>query len=366
MYLSAVKILWCPKCHGDLECESSLVDSGRVVEGVLACSKCGQTYPVRNRIPRFVEHTSYARSFGAQWNAFARSQIDRDGFTESHDRFDREIGWTQEELSGKTIVEVGSGAGRFMDIVSKREPRLAIGLDITDAVDAASQNVSRDNVLFVQGDVFASPIRNGSADFAYSIGVLHHTPSPQQGFECMVDMVRAGGNVGVSLYEISLYSRPNRNTLPVVAMDALWALNMLRCELFRTITTRVPDRLMIMYCKTVVPVLHLINKVPLLRVVRYLLASTCYRNLPVIWSMVDTMDTYSTKIVHQYRAKDVFQWFRKMGLREIVLMNSIAGWVSIVAEKGGPEECAQRAGFTGDSTLQRKALSSAAMHRAQS
>ena len=82
--------------------------------------------------------------------------------------------------------------------------------------------------------------------------------------------------------------------------------------------------------------------------------------------MVDTMDTYSTKIVHQYRAKDVFQWFRKMGLREIVLMNSIAGWVSIVAEKGGPEECAQRAWFTGDSTLQRKAPSSAAMHRAQS
>lgn len=50
--------------------------------------------------------------------------------------------------------------------------------------------------------------------------------------------------------------------------------------------------------------------------------------------MLDTMDTYSTKIVHQYRAKDVFQWFLKLGLKNIILMNSRAGWVSIVANKG--------------------------------
>jgi SAM-dependent methyltransferase len=219
-------------------------------------------------------------------------------------------------------------------------------MDITDAVDAACQNVFRDNVMFVQGDIFESPIRRESVEFAYSIGVLHHTPNPQQAFELMVDLVKADGSIGVSLYEISLYHRPNRNTLGVVAMDALWALNMLRCELFRTITTRLPDKLMIVYCKTVIPVLHVINKVPVLRFARYLFPSTCYRNLPPICSMVDTMDTYSTKIVHQYRAKDVFQWARKVGLQEIVLMNSRPGWVSIVAEKGSSEERARRSLIT--------------------
>ena len=50
--------------------------------------------------------------------------------------------------------------------------------------------------------------------------------------------------------------------------------------------------------------------------------------------MVDTMDTYSTKIVHQYRAKDIFQWFLKLGLKDIILMNGRAGWVSLIANKG--------------------------------
>jgi hypothetical protein len=50
--------------------------------------------------------------------------------------------------------------------------------------------------------------------------------------------------------------------------------------------------------------------------------------------MLDTMDTYSTKIVHQYRAKDVFQWFLKLGLDGTKVMNGRAGWVSVTANKG--------------------------------
>ena len=45
--------------------------------------------------------------------------------------------------------------------------------------------------------------------------------------------------------------------------------------------------------------------------------------------MVDTHDTYATKIVHQYRGKDIFQWFLREGMSNIVLRNSRAGWVSI-------------------------------------
>lgn len=121
-------------------------------------------------------------------------------------------------------------------------------------------------------------------------------------------------------------------------MDFAWSINMLRCEFFRTITTRLPDSIMICYCKTIIPILHLLNKVPGIRLLRYLLPSTCYRDLPVVWSMVDTMDTYSTKIVHQYRAKEVFQWFRELGLKEVILRNSRAGWVSTVANVGTKSE----------------------------
>jgi SAM-dependent methyltransferase len=335
-------LFWCPRCHGDLECHATESAGERVREGELRCTGCDAAFPIRNSIPRFVDNQSYASSFGKQWNAFAKAQIDGEAYGESAVRFDSEIGWDEAMLEGSTIVEVGSGAGRFVDVLAKRRPRLVIGMDITDAVDAAARNVTYDNVQFVQGDAFASPIRDGVMDFAYSIGVLHHTPDPRAAFDRMVDMVRSDGYVGVSLYEISLYRRPNRNSFRVMTMELLWALNLWRCELFRTVTTRVPHGVMIAYCKTVIPVLHVLNKIPVLRLARYGLPSTCYPNLPVVWSMVDTMDTYSTRIVHQYRAKDVFQWFRALGLREITLMNSRPGWVSIVAEKGPPEDRARR------------------------
>ena len=153
----------------------------------------------------------------------------------------------------------------------------------------------------------------------------------------MIDSVKDYGQVGLSLYEISLYSRPNRNSLKVSTVDLFWSLNLWRVEFFRTFTTRLPDKVMIAYCKMFIPILHYINKIPVVGLIRYLFPSTCYRKLPVYWSMLDTMDTYSTKIVHQYRAKDIFQWFLKLGLNKIILMNGRAGWVSLIANKGNAE-----------------------------
>jgi len=214
--------------------------------------------------------------------------------------------------------------------VSRAGASLVVGVDVTDAVDAAFDNLgSRDNVSFIQADIFHLPLKKQTFDYAYSIGVLHHTPDPRQAFSRMIDTTRAGGGVGLSVYEISLYHRPNRNSLKVVTMDLLWAFNLWRCELFRSVTTRVPQRLLLSYCKYVIPILHRINKIPVIRGIRYFLPSTCYRHLPVEWSMLDSFDTYATKIVHQYRHKDIFQWFVTEGLDQIIVHNGRAGWVSL-------------------------------------
>ncbi|MBT8080435.1 MAG: methyltransferase domain-containing protein [Gammaproteobacteria bacterium] len=333
-----LEYLVCPKCRsGSLELSSD-EQGDRVREGTLRCSGCAATYPVTNYIPRFSTSTSYADSFGPQWRSFARSQLDDTRSRESTIRFDSEIGWAESDLAGKTIVEYGSGAGRFIDVVSKRGPALVVGLDATDAVDAAQENLGdKGNILFVQGDIFQSPIRDSSFDFGYSIGVLHHTPDPERSFGLLTEAIKPPGKVGLSLYEISLYARPNRNSVRVATMDMLWAINLWRCELFRALTSRMPSKWFLGYCKTVVPVLHHINRIPVIRYIRYLLPSTCYRHLPVEWSMVDTHDTYATKIVHQYRGKDVFQWFLRAGLSDIILRNSRAGWVSLTGVVGDAE-----------------------------
>jgi SAM-dependent methyltransferase len=327
--------LFCPTCHTDLKIEKEVLKDNKIITASLVCKNCNINFPVLNYIPRFINTQSYADSFGAQWNAFAEVQLDDQNTLESALRFDSEIGWDEKKLSDKSIIEIGSGAGRFVDVVSRKKAKLVVGIDVTSAVDAAQNNlIDRDNVFFIQADVFNLPIKNSYFDFVYSIGVLHHTPNPQLAFESMVDKVKEDGGIGLSLYEISLYSRPNRNHIKVSTIDLLWSLNLWRVEFFRIFTTRLPDKYMIIYCKAIIPILHHINKIPVIGLIRYIFPSTCYRKLPVFWSMLDTMDTYSTKIVHQYRAKDLFQWFLKLGLNNIILMNGRAGWVSLVADKG--------------------------------
>jgi len=325
-----LEFLECPKC-GSQSLELKTLDSSfRIKDGSLHCVGCGATYPISNYIPRFSLSTPYADSFGTQWRTFPQSQIDTDTIQESSIRFDSEIGWQEDDIKGKTVIEFGSGAGRFVDVVSRRAAKLVVGLDATDAVDAAQDNLAkRENVFFVQGDILSSPIRKGYFDCGYSIGVLHHTPDPEGCFRILTNAIKSPGNIAISLYDVSNYARPNRNSIKVASLELLWALNVWRCEIFRSVTTRLPSSILLAYCKSVVPVLHVINKIPVLRYIRYLLPSTCYRHLPVIWSMVDTYDNYATQIIHQYRGKDVFQWFLHEGISNIVLRNSRAGWVSI-------------------------------------
>ena len=327
-----LKFMCCPHCSARLEIAAAVEREGRIESGSLACTngQCGKTYRIANFVPRFVEHGKYAQSFGEQWKTFSRTQLDTANLTESVKRWDSEIGWDEADLAGKTVVEFGSGAGRFVDIVSKRGAKLAVGIDITDAVDATQANLgSRDNVFIVQADFFQPPFVKGFFDRAYSIGVLHHTPDPEAAFMSLVSMLNDNGKVGLSLYEITLYDRPNRNSLKTSSVELLWAINMWRVEFFRVFTTRLPDPLMIAYCKYFVPLLHYLNKVPVVRYLRYAFPSTCYPNLPVEWSMLDTNDTYATKIVHMYRHKDVFLWFMRANVQDIIIHNSIPGWVSL-------------------------------------
>ncbi len=330
-----VKFLCCINCKGNLILRDANIMNRSVKDGLLVCNNCSKTYPVVNFIPRFSETKGYASSFGTQWKTFAKAQLDVDKNLESSIRFKSEIGWSADEISNSLVLEVGCGAGRFVDVVSKLGAKLVVGVDISDAVDAAYTNLgNRHNVFIIQADIYNMPFRDQTFNFVYSIGVIHHTPEPKVAFDNMLLPLKNKGKIGLSVYEISLYDRPNRNSLKIATKDLLWSLNLWRCEFFRTITTRIPYIAMVVYCKTFVPILHYINKIPLLRFIRYIFPSTCYRSLPVAWSMLDTMDTYSTKIVHQYRAKDIFQWFLVNGLKRIILMNSRAGWVSITADKG--------------------------------
>jgi SAM-dependent methyltransferase len=306
----AMPILVCPACGADL----GFKDSGA------RCRDCGQTYSrdPSNGVISFVEEESYAESFGLQWKTFSREQLDNDRLHDSERRLRQETGLFPEQIAGKIVLDAGCGMGRFLDIVSRDGAALAVGVDLSSAVDAAAANLSdRDNALIIKGDIFRLPFRRGSFDIVFSIGVLHHTPSTEQAFRALVPLVKPGGEIAISVYAATMK--------PGVG----WAVGMFRRRFFRVFTRRLPKRLMLWWSLYFVPVLWVIDKIPVVRWVRYLFPAVIYKSYPLKWSVLDTFDIYATELESRHRPKEVFRWFREAGLINIDLLDSEDGWVSV-------------------------------------
>lgn len=63
MKKSAIKLLCCPACRGDLLIKgiTKTTSEGDIVEGVLKCKACGNAYPVLDKIPRLLNHSLFSR-----------------------------------------------------------------------------------------------------------------------------------------------------------------------------------------------------------------------------------------------------------------------------------------------------------------
>ena len=338
-------LLCCPECRGDLSFGDEARRNGASLDlqNYLSCHICDHVFPIINGVVVFDEKelVQEAISFSTQWYQFQKTQFDTDDIDESRIRFRTETGIKC--LVGKVVCDYGTGPGRFFKQSIALKPKLAVAIDASDAIFVARQNFKEsENAIFLKCDLLKPPLKDGVVDVGYCIGVLHHVTDPIKGFLQIIRTIKPEGQFALSVYENSLFDRPDRNSVFVAFKDVLWTLNVLRAELFRFIGSRLPSSLMLKYCVYVVPVLYQLNKVPILRVARYLFPSTCYRHLPVEWSMCDTMDTYATKVVHQYRAKTIFHWFRQAKFVEINLLNSRAGWVSVTGKKSASAPLKQR------------------------
>ena len=174
----------------------------RPVETALAlvCSE-GCRVPVINGIPRFVEQTSYADAFGIQWNAFRKTQLDsHTGTTISRDRLTRCFGGSLRVVKGNSVLEVGCGAGRFTELMLAAGARV-FACDLSSAVEANYQNCNRATDYFVcQADVRSLPAARNAFDVVMCLGVIQHTPSPEETMKELASYVRPGGVLVIDHY----------------------------------------------------------------------------------------------------------------------------------------------------------------------
>lgn len=205
MHPDFLPLLCCPATGEELTLDAEATNEhGMVVTGKLT-NRSGRAYPIIRGIPRFVSEELYAGSFGYEWTRWPRVQFESDNIGRPMAGHTTRMWETitnapVERVRDKTIVEFGCGPGRFLDVI-RRKGGIAVGLELSQAVEVARKNFAHDpKVLVVQGDIYHPPFRAKTMDGGYSIGVLHHTPEPPRGLQELVQCIKEKGWVSVCVY----------------------------------------------------------------------------------------------------------------------------------------------------------------------
>ena len=194
--------LACPTCRAELGLTATSRLGDDVREGALACTGCGAAYPITGGIPRMVpggvtqEARETAERFGYEWTRFG--EIRPQYATQFQ-------GWIAPVepgvFAGRAVLDAGCGKGRHLRLAARYGAREVIGVDLGPAVEVAARNTADlGNVHVVQGDLTRPPIRPGSVDMIYSIGVLHHLGEPAAGFRALAPLLTAEGLLVAWLY----------------------------------------------------------------------------------------------------------------------------------------------------------------------
>jgi SAM-dependent methyltransferase len=107
-----------------------------------------------------------------------------------------------ERYRGRPVLEVGCGQGGMAALWAERGARLtAVDLN-PDAIAATRERFAQRQLTgdIRQVDARELPFADGAFDYAYSWGVLHHSPDLPRSIGELMRVLRPGGEFGVMLY----------------------------------------------------------------------------------------------------------------------------------------------------------------------
>jgi ubiquinone/menaquinone biosynthesis C-methylase UbiE len=294
---SMEKMFVCPECKVRLQWKNGWT-----------CAVCRVDYPVINGIPRFVPAANYCNSFGRQWHLHAKTQLDKyNGTTISRERFQQLTGWDVSALHGRKILEVGSGAGRFTQIMHDAGAEIWT-VDYSTAIEVNKENNGdSDRLHYFQADMYQLPLSHQSFDWVVCVNVLQHTPDVRKAFNALCEQVRPGGQLAVTVYKKTLKSMLNWKYFM-----RPFTIRMNPNHLYRIIAWVSPFllavsrftkrwRLVYAFTRRIIPVHDYMGMLPL------------NEEEFIQWSILDTFDSLSPRYDTPQKPGILENWFRENG-----------------------------------------------------
>lgn len=270
----------------------------------------GEVFPVIQGIPRFCSIDNYTNSFGFQWNRFDQTQLDIfSGATHSQERFYGETGWTCDQLNNVSVLEAGSGAGRFSEVFLRTTNGVLYSFDYSTSVEANKKNNAQygERLRLAQASIYEIPFPDNSFDKIFCFGVLQHTPSFDDSVAALIRKAKIGGEIVVDFYPING-----------------WYTKFHAKYFFRPITKNLPKSLLLKVIRAnigwMVCIFDLLCKLNLGILTRFI-PITDIRGFPRElsdaqrneWAILDTLDAFSPKYDNPQRIESVERMFSIRG-----------------------------------------------------
>ena len=286
-------------------------------------SKIGVSYPIVKGIPRILQDSNnYSIAFGEQWIKWQKTQLD--SYTKTNitrDRLFRCIGNSIVKRLKKSkkpvhILEVGCGAGRFTEILLKFSSARLTSIDLSSAVEANALNFPQNEQhRILQADLMSLPFKKMQYDIVICLGVIQHTPDPEESIKKLYEQVKSGGDLVIDHYTFDI-SRITKITS-----------NILR-PIIKRLSSKNRMNVITFLVNAFFPIHRLLRNFPTLQkifsrispIVTYFHAyPQLSDNLQKEWSMLDTHDGLTDWYKHMRSLKQIKLSLKKNRATDIIV-----------------------------------------------
>jgi len=248
--------------------------------------------------------------FGDEWSRFDQSALGATELNAIFSMYFQVFPWSA--LPPDPVgFDLGCGSGRWAKLVAARVGTLHC-IDASDAALAVARENLRDQpkCRLHHASVDAMPLADGSMDFGYSLGVLHHVPDTAAGIRACVAKLKPGAPFLLYLY----YAFDNRPAW----FRGLWKVS----DVGRSVVSRLPHPLRYAVSQWIAGAVYfpLARSAALLEragleVDRFPLSAYRHRSFYVM--RTDALDRFGTRLEQRFTREEIRSMMQAAGLENV-------------------------------------------------